>query len=68
VKRIENEAKTELQVRCTVAVRGGRIRQYEVLFRWQLDQSKRDTWHWRVSVPGVRVSVRGQACMDSCQS
>ncbi|GJW13031.1 hypothetical protein Tco_0017164 [Tanacetum coccineum] len=26
------------------------------------------TWHWRVSVRGVRVSVRGQACMDPCQS
>ncbi|GKC22272.1 hypothetical protein Tco_1024422, partial [Tanacetum coccineum] len=65
VKRIENEAKT---VRCTVAVRGGRTRQYEVLFRWRLDQSERDTWHWRVSVRGVRVSVRGQACMDPCQS
>ncbi|GJS40674.1 hypothetical protein Tco_0565717 [Tanacetum coccineum] len=55
-------------VRCTVAVRGGRTRQYEVLFRWRLDQSERDTWHWRVSVRGVRVSVRGQACMDPCQS
>ncbi|GKB41233.1 hypothetical protein Tco_0886175, partial [Tanacetum coccineum] len=55
-------------VRCTVAVRGERIRQYEVLFRWRMDQSERDTWHWRVSVRGVRVSVRGQACMDSCQS
>ncbi|GJX90273.1 reverse transcriptase domain-containing protein [Tanacetum coccineum] len=44
------------------------IRQYEVLFRWRLDQSERDTWHWRVSVQGVRVSVRGQACMDPCQS
>ncbi|GJZ04517.1 hypothetical protein Tco_0537792 [Tanacetum coccineum] len=42
-------------------VRGGRTRQYEVLFRWRLDQSERDTWH-------CRVSVRGQACMDSCQS
>ncbi|GJY79384.1 hypothetical protein Tco_0485185 [Tanacetum coccineum] len=49
-------------------VRGGRTRQYEVLFRWRLDQSERDTWHWRVSVRGVRVSVRGQACMDPCQS
>ncbi|GKF13479.1 hypothetical protein Tco_0054941, partial [Tanacetum coccineum] len=36
--------------------------------RWRLDQSERDTWHWRVSVRGVRVSVRGQACMDPCQS
>ncbi|GKB65340.1 hypothetical protein Tco_0921526 [Tanacetum coccineum] len=36
--------------------------------RWRLDQSERDTWHWRVSVRGVRVSVRGQACMNSCQS
>ncbi|GKE65422.1 hypothetical protein Tco_1519583 [Tanacetum coccineum] len=58
VQRIENEAKT---VRCTVAVRGGRTRQYELLFRWRLDQSERDTWHWR-------VLVRGQACMDPCQS
>ncbi|GKE52145.1 hypothetical protein Tco_1487301, partial [Tanacetum coccineum] len=63
VKRIENEAKT---VRCTVAVRGGRYevrggstRQYEVLFRWRLDQSACDTWHWRVSVRGtVAVSTR----------
>ncbi|GKF40786.1 hypothetical protein Tco_0124128 [Tanacetum coccineum] len=44
------------------------IRQYEVLFRWRLDQSERDTWHWRVSIRGVRVSVRGHACMDPCQS
>ncbi|GKF39872.1 hypothetical protein Tco_0119933, partial [Tanacetum coccineum] len=36
--------------------------------RWRLDQSERDMWHWRVSVRGVRVSVRGQACMDPCQS
>ncbi|GKD80204.1 hypothetical protein Tco_1342825 [Tanacetum coccineum] len=61
VKRIENEAKT-------YEVRGGRTRQYEVMFRWWLDQSEHDTWHWRVSVRGVCVSVRGQACMDPCQS
>ncbi|GJX12407.1 hypothetical protein Tco_0204165 [Tanacetum coccineum] len=36
--------------------------------RWRLDQSEHDTWHWRVSVRGVHVSVRGQACMDPCQS
>ncbi|GKB59933.1 hypothetical protein Tco_0916119 [Tanacetum coccineum] len=36
--------------------------------RWRLDQSERDTWHWHMSVRGVRVSVRGQACMDPCQS
>ncbi|GJZ03655.1 hypothetical protein Tco_0536930 [Tanacetum coccineum] len=36
--------------------------------RWRLDQSERDTWHWRVSVRGVRVSVRGQAIMGSVQS
>ncbi|GJR23023.1 putative ribonuclease H-like domain-containing protein [Tanacetum coccineum] len=56
----------------SVSVRGSsprwQTRQYEVLFRWRLDQSERDTWHWRVSVRGVRVSVRGQACMDPCQS
>ncbi|GKF50234.1 hypothetical protein Tco_0146701, partial [Tanacetum coccineum] len=62
------EVQTDMSVRGTVAVRGGRTRQYEVLFRWRLDQSERDTWHWRVSVRGVRVSVRGQACMDPCQS
>ncbi|GJR43138.1 hypothetical protein Tco_1311241 [Tanacetum coccineum] len=34
-------------------------RQYEVLFRWRLDQSDGDTWHWRVSVRGtVAVSTR----------
>ncbi|GJW92094.1 retrovirus-related pol polyprotein from transposon TNT 1-94 [Tanacetum coccineum] len=30
---------------CQYEVRGGRIRQYEVLFRWRLDQSACDTWH-----------------------
>ncbi|GJY02266.1 reverse transcriptase domain-containing protein [Tanacetum coccineum] len=63
VKRIENEAK---MVRCTVAIRGGRYevrggstRQYEVLFRWRLDQLDGDMWHWRVSVRGtVAVSTR----------
>ncbi|GKB83228.1 hypothetical protein Tco_0950123, partial [Tanacetum coccineum] len=30
-------------------VRGGNTRQYEVLFRWRLDQSACDTWHWRVT-------------------
>ncbi|GJX39424.1 hypothetical protein Tco_0252727 [Tanacetum coccineum] len=39
-------------VRGTVAVRGVSTRQYEVLFRWRLDQSDGDTWHWRVSVRG----------------
>ncbi|GKA25051.1 hypothetical protein Tco_0711084, partial [Tanacetum coccineum] len=36
-------------------VRGTRYctRQYEVLFRWRLDQSDGDTWHWRVSVRGT---------------
>ncbi|GKA15265.1 retrotransposon protein, putative, ty1-copia subclass [Tanacetum coccineum] len=38
------------------------------IYRWRLDQSERDTWHWRMSVRGVRVSVRVQACMDPCQS
>ncbi|GKC63560.1 hypothetical protein Tco_1096158, partial [Tanacetum coccineum] len=34
-------------------------RQYEVLFRWRLDLSEHDTWHWRVSVRGtVAVSPR----------
>ncbi|GJT18547.1 reverse transcriptase domain-containing protein [Tanacetum coccineum] len=27
--------------------------QYEVQFRWRLDQSEHDTWHWRVSVRGT---------------
>ncbi|GJR65319.1 calcium-dependent protein kinase 26-like protein [Tanacetum coccineum] len=37
-------------------------RQYEVLFRWRLDQSDGDTWHWRVSVRGtVAVSTRLRA-------
>ncbi|GKE22283.1 hypothetical protein Tco_1433795 [Tanacetum coccineum] len=36
--------------------------------RWRLDESERDTWHWLVSVRGVRVLVRGQACIDPCQS
>ncbi|GKG12279.1 hypothetical protein Tco_0346516, partial [Tanacetum coccineum] len=36
------------EVQTDMSVRGGRTRQYEVLFRWQLDQSERDTWHWRV--------------------
>ncbi|GJV63704.1 hypothetical protein Tco_1474532 [Tanacetum coccineum] len=46
-------------VRGTVAVRGVSTRQYEVLFRWRLDQSDGDTWHWRVSVRGtVAVSTR----------
>ncbi|GJX47044.1 putative ribonuclease H-like domain-containing protein [Tanacetum coccineum] len=63
VKRIENKAKTvrggRASVRGTVAVRGVSIRQYEVLFRWRLDQSDGDTWHWRVSVRGtVEVSTR----------
>ncbi|GKE33186.1 hypothetical protein Tco_1452508, partial [Tanacetum coccineum] len=36
-------------------VRGTRwqLRQYDVLFRWRLDQSEHDTWHWRVSVRGT---------------
>ncbi|GKF16146.1 hypothetical protein Tco_0061064, partial [Tanacetum coccineum] len=59
---------TRIRLTCQYEVRGGRTRQYEVLFRWRLDQSERDTWHWRVSVRGVRVSVRGQACMNPCQS
>ncbi|GKE63527.1 hypothetical protein Tco_1513894 [Tanacetum coccineum] len=59
---------TRYRLTCQYEVRGCRTRQYEVLFRWRLDQSERDTWHWRVSVRGVRVSVRGQACMDPCQS
>ncbi|GKE67458.1 hypothetical protein Tco_1521619, partial [Tanacetum coccineum] len=49
------------QLTCQYEVRGGKTRQYEVLFRWLLDQSERDTWH-------CRVSVRGQACMDPFQS
>ncbi|GKE82219.1 hypothetical protein Tco_1552219, partial [Tanacetum coccineum] len=59
VKRIENEAKTSTKKR---------VQRYCSSPRWRLDQSDRDTWHWRVSVRGVRVSVRGQACMDPCQS
>ncbi|GKF70077.1 hypothetical protein Tco_0203134, partial [Tanacetum coccineum] len=45
-------------VRGTVAVRGVSTRQCEVLFRWRLDQSACDMWHWRVSVQGtVAVST-----------
>ncbi|GKD02556.1 hypothetical protein Tco_1177530, partial [Tanacetum coccineum] len=34
-------------------------RQFEVLFKWRLDQSDGDTWHWRMSVQGiVAVSPR----------
>ncbi|GJZ10493.1 hypothetical protein Tco_0545252 [Tanacetum coccineum] len=33
-------------------------RQYEVLFRWRLDQSERDTWH------SARVSTR-KACVST---
>ncbi|GJR36342.1 reverse transcriptase domain-containing protein [Tanacetum coccineum] len=46
------EVQTDMSVRGTVAVRGGRTRQYEVLFRWRLDQSACDTWH------SARVSTR----------
>ncbi|GJT88134.1 reverse transcriptase domain-containing protein [Tanacetum coccineum] len=46
------EIQTDMSVRGTVAVRGGRTRQYEVLFRWRLDQSACDTWH------SARVSTR----------
>ncbi|GKE98271.1 hypothetical protein Tco_0021622, partial [Tanacetum coccineum] len=46
-------------VRGTVAVRGSRTRQYEVLFRWLLDQSACDTWHSaRVSTRCACVSTR----------
>ncbi|GKD67489.1 hypothetical protein Tco_1309597, partial [Tanacetum coccineum] len=27
--------------------------QYEVQFRWRLDQSEHDTWHWHMSVRGT---------------
>ncbi|GKD14560.1 hypothetical protein Tco_1198967, partial [Tanacetum coccineum] len=37
---------TRWQVRGTM----WQLRQYDVLFRWRLDQSEHDTWHWRVSV------------------
>ncbi|GJY16880.1 hypothetical protein Tco_0387302 [Tanacetum coccineum] len=61
-KSRENAIKSQqwsTQVRGTVAVRGGSTRQYEVLFRWRLDQLDGDTWHWRVSVRGtVAVSTR----------
>ncbi|GJV16648.1 retrotransposon protein, putative, ty1-copia subclass [Tanacetum coccineum] len=50
------------RTKCSTLVRGGRHVstrycssprcQYEVLFRWRLDQSEGDTWHWRVSVRG----------------
>ncbi|GJQ98534.1 integrase, catalytic region, zinc finger, CCHC-type containing protein [Tanacetum coccineum] len=42
--------RTRYRLTCQYEVRGGRTRQYEVLFRWRLDQSEHDTWHWRVSV------------------
>ncbi|GJR86270.1 hypothetical protein Tco_0210281 [Tanacetum coccineum] len=63
-----NDDGTRYRLTCQYEVRGGRTRQYEVLFRWRLDQLERDRWHWRVSVLGVRMLVRGQACMDPCQS
>ncbi|GJT38995.1 phospholipase-like protein [Tanacetum coccineum] len=68
-KKIIDLAKC-VSTRYEVSVLGGRAsvrgssprwqtRQYEVLFRWRLDQSEHDTWHWRVSVRGtVAVSPR----------
>ncbi|GJU79753.1 hypothetical protein Tco_1282118 [Tanacetum coccineum] len=49
-------------VRGTVAVRGVSTRQYEVLFRWRLDQSACDTWHWRVT-RGTGV-CQSEGCKD----
>ncbi|GJS03490.1 hypothetical protein Tco_0319998 [Tanacetum coccineum] len=64
VKRIENEAKTMLcsSPEVQVVVRDKRT---IMVATWT---NRGDTLHWRVSVRGVHVSVRGQACMDPCQS